>query len=80
MGSAQKRKNAITREALGTLRMPVLIVCGEADLLTPPALMRLIAAPIEQHEFETVAEAGHAAHWEQPEIWNEIVLEFLERS
>ena len=36
VGSAQKRKNAITREALGALRMPVLMVCGEADLLTPP--------------------------------------------
>ena len=80
VGSAQKRKNAITREALGALRMPVLMVCGEADLLTPPALMRLIAAPIRQHEFKTVSEAGHAAHWEQPEIWNEIVLDFLERN
>ncbi len=80
VGSAQKRKNAITREALGMLEMPALMVCGEADLLTPPALMRLIAAPIEEHEFKTVAEAGHAAHWEQPEIWNQIVIEFLERN
>jgi pimeloyl-ACP methyl ester carboxylesterase len=24
-----------------------------------------------------VSEAGHAAHWEQPEIWNHLVLEFI---
>jgi pimeloyl-ACP methyl ester carboxylesterase len=26
-----------------------------------------------------VPEAGHAAHWEQPEMWNRIVLEFMGR-
>jgi pimeloyl-ACP methyl ester carboxylesterase len=80
VGSAQKRKNAITYDAVGALAIPVLMVCGEADLLTPSALMRLMAAPIKQHEFRAVPEAGHAAHWEQPAVWNEIVLEFLERS
>jgi pimeloyl-ACP methyl ester carboxylesterase len=80
IGSAQKRKNAISLGALAALPMPVLVICGEADLLTPPALMRLIAAPIRQHEFETISEAGHAAHWEQPARWNEIVLDFLERN
>jgi pimeloyl-ACP methyl ester carboxylesterase len=25
----------------------------------------------------TVPEAGHAAFWEQPELWNRLVLEFI---
>ena len=57
--------------------MPTLVLAGEADLLTPPALMRLQAAHIPNSQFATVPEAGHGAHWEQPAIWNRIVLEFL---
>jgi pimeloyl-ACP methyl ester carboxylesterase len=53
---------------------------GEADLLSPPALMRLIAAPIPQCQFVKVSEAGHAAFWEQPEVWNRLVLDFLSQS
>jgi pimeloyl-ACP methyl ester carboxylesterase len=43
----------------------------------PPALMRMLAAHIPNCQFVTVPEAGHAAFWEQPEIWNRLVLEFL---
>jgi pimeloyl-ACP methyl ester carboxylesterase len=39
--------------------------------------MRLLAAHIPHRQFVTVPEAGHAAFWEQPEIWNRVVLEFL---
>ncbi|MFQ6029292.1 MAG: alpha/beta fold hydrolase [Dehalococcoidia bacterium] len=53
------------------------MLVGEADLLSPPALMRLLAAHILNSRFETVPEAGHAAFWEQPEVWNGLVLEFL---
>ena len=28
-------------------------------------------------QFATVPEAGHAAFWEQPEIWNRLLLEFV---
>ncbi len=27
--------------------------------------------------FETVPDAGHAAFWEQPQVWNRFVLEFI---
>jgi pimeloyl-ACP methyl ester carboxylesterase len=30
----------------------------------------------EWYQFD---QAGHAAHWEQPEIWNRLVLEFIAR-
>lgn len=67
----------LTLARLATLAAPVLVVAGEADLLTPPAFMRLLAAPIPDHRFVTVLEAGHAGHWEQPEVWNRLVLDFL---
>ena len=40
-------------------------------------MMRLVAEHIPGCRFETVSEAGHAAFWEQPDIWNRLVLEFI---
>ncbi len=67
----------ITFERLETMQVPVLVISGGADLLSPPALMRLFAEHIPDCRFVTVPEAGHAAFWEQPEIWNRLVLEFI---
>jgi pimeloyl-ACP methyl ester carboxylesterase len=53
---------------------------GQADLLSPPALMRLLAARIPACRLMTVPEAGHAAFWERPDIWNRLVLELLGRA
>ena len=47
--------------------------------MSPPALMRMLAAHIPTCQFATVPEAGHAAFWEQPEIWNRLVLAFLDQ-
>jgi pimeloyl-ACP methyl ester carboxylesterase len=73
----QTRHNALTLSLVETLRSPTLVIAGDADLLTPPAMMRILAAHIHDHQFVTVPEAGHAAFWEQPEIWNQLVLEFI---
>jgi pimeloyl-ACP methyl ester carboxylesterase len=77
LGPGQPPRHPITFARLETMRVPLLVLVGEADLLSPPALMRLLAAHISNCQFATVPEVGHAAHWEQPEIWNRIVLEFL---
>ena len=77
LGSGQLPRHPITFARLETMRIPVLVLVGEADLLAPPALMRLLAGHIPLCQFVTVPEAGHAAFWEQPEIWNRIVLEFI---
>ena len=78
-GPGQSPRHQLTFALLETIRVPVLVLVGEADLLTPPALMRLLAAHIPHSRFATVPEAGHAAFWEQPEIWNRLVLEFMGR-
>jgi pimeloyl-ACP methyl ester carboxylesterase len=76
-GLAQQPRTPLTLARLETMRVPTLILVGEADLVSPPALMRMLAAHIPHCQFATVPEAGHAAHWEQPEIWNRLVLEFI---
>ena len=39
--------------------------------------MQLLAARLPQCQLVLVPEAGHAAFWEQPEVWNRLVLEFI---
>jgi pimeloyl-ACP methyl ester carboxylesterase len=76
-GPGQPLRHPMTLARLETMQVPVLVLVGDADLISPPALMRLLAAPIPQCQFVTVPEAGHAAFWEQPELWNRLVLEFI---
>jgi len=54
-------------------------VTGEADLYTPPSVLRLQAEHLPQAEVEVISEAGHHPEWEQPKIFNEILLGFLAR-
>ena len=75
----QQMRNHMTLTLLEGIKAPTLLLAGDADLLAPPSRMRLLAARIPDCQFATVPEAGHAAFWEQPEIWNRIVLDFLGR-
>ena len=77
-GPAQPLRQPMTYARLETMQVPVLVLAGEADLLSPPALMRLLAAHLPNRRFVTLPEAGHAAFWEQPELWNRLVLDFLD--
>ena len=74
----QAQHLTLTLSLLETLQLPTLLVAGDADLIAPPPLMRLVAARIPGCEFATVPEAGHSAHWERPVEWNRVVLSFLE--
>ena len=76
-GPAQLLQSPLTYARLATMRVPTLIISGGADLLSPPALMRMLAAPIPGHQWASVPEAGHAAFWEEPETWNRLALNFL---
>ena len=75
-GPAQRAHHEVTFAVLRGLKTPVLMICGSADITTPPALMRLSAEHIPGCRFETISEAGHASFWEQPEIWSRLVLDF----
>jgi pimeloyl-ACP methyl ester carboxylesterase len=56
-----------------------LIIAADADLLAPPALMRIWAAHLRNHEWAVIHDAGHAMAWEQPGAFNDKVLDFLRR-
>jgi pimeloyl-ACP methyl ester carboxylesterase len=64
--------------------MPVLLMTGENDRLAPPAEIRGVAkrihaqSPRPDVRFETIAGAGHVCNIEEPEVYNRILLDFLE--
>lgn len=70
----------ITWKRISALKVPTLLITGDGDLYLPPAMMRLQAQHIPHAEVRIVDEAGHAANWEQPKVFNDIFLDFLQRS
>jgi pimeloyl-ACP methyl ester carboxylesterase len=75
--SGQTRKNEITQAKLKQLKLPTLLIAGTADMSTPPSISRMIAAEIPNSRVVLMPEAGHSSYWEQPEIFNRAVLDFI---
>jgi pimeloyl-ACP methyl ester carboxylesterase len=73
----QTLKNQITQARLKELKLPTLLIAGAADLYTPPSISRMIAAEIPNSRLALIPEAGHSIYWEQPEIFNRAVLDFI---
>jgi pimeloyl-ACP methyl ester carboxylesterase len=75
----QTLRNRITFSLLETLPVPTLLLTGDADLYAPPAVLRLFTTRIKNVESVIVPEVGHSTYWEQPEIFNQKVLEFVSK-
>jgi 2-succinyl-6-hydroxy-2,4-cyclohexadiene-1-carboxylate synthase len=59
------------------IKIPTLVVAGDADLYAPPTLMRRIADRIKNAQFVAMPEAGHSVWWEVPDKFNRAVLTFI---
>jgi pimeloyl-ACP methyl ester carboxylesterase len=79
-GARQKLLNIVTPQKLETLKVRTLLITGDADMFTPPSIMRMIARHIPNNEVVILPECGHSPYWEQPELFNRIVLEFIGRT
>ena len=73
----QPLRSPNTYAKLATITTRTLVVAADADLLAPPALMKLWARHVKGAQWTTVPDAGHSIAWEQPAIFNDIVLKFL---
>jgi pimeloyl-ACP methyl ester carboxylesterase len=63
---------------LPTIHCPTLILVGEEDMLTPPALSQDMQRAIGGAELVMVPRAGHLSSLEQPEVFNAALARFLE--
>ncbi|TDD20196.1 alpha/beta fold hydrolase [Nonomuraea diastatica] len=64
-------------ETLRALKVPLLVVVGEEDELSPPADAEEMARTVPEGRLETIPKAGHLSAVEQPEAFNAAVTEFL---
>lgn len=65
------------RKDLGNINLPCLIVCGEKDKLTPPALSRILHESIRGSTLEILPSAGHFAMIESYKEFNQSVRNFI---
>ena len=66
-------------EDLAQWDIPVLLITGDADLLMPASLMEIVHKRIPHSEFHVITDAGHSAHWERPDEFNQLALNFLKK-
>jgi pimeloyl-ACP methyl ester carboxylesterase len=65
------------RSSLGAIRCPTLVLVGEADELTPPALAREIADGIAGARLVSVPDSGHLSTLEQPATVTKLIVEWM---
>jgi len=68
-----------TTEYLSKIKIPALIICGEFDALTPPAVMKSLSEKISGAEFVVIKNSGHMSPIENPKEVNKAIMEFLKK-
>jgi len=67
------------RPQLATIRVPVLVLGGELDEITPPAVLAELAAAIPGAQLRLLPGCGHVSNLEASPAFNEALHSFLQR-
>jgi 3-oxoadipate enol-lactonase len=62
---------------LKEIKCPALVICGENDPGTPPAMAREIHENLPGSKLVLIPQAAHLSNVEQPEAFNRALREFL---
>jgi 3-oxoadipate enol-lactonase len=62
---------------LEKLEVPTLVITGDEDRVYPPELTRRMAKRIPRAKLAVLEACGHLSNLEQPERFNEVLLDFL---
>ena len=68
-----------SREILGSIDVPTLVIVGEHDTISPVDEMRAMADAIPGAKFVVIEGAGHMAPLEKPEAVNQAIGAFLDQ-
>jgi 3-oxoadipate enol-lactonase len=66
-------------DRLHTLTCPTLVIVGEEDQGTPPAMSRIIHEHIAGSSLTLIPQAAHLVNAERPEAFNQALMAFLQR-
>ena len=77
MKALMKGMKEIPSMNVNDITIPVLIINGETDGLTPVEGAKLLAAEIPHAELKIIERASHLVMMEQPEIVNKIIANFI---
>lgn len=64
---------------LREIAVPTLVVCGEEDVITPPAEAEILAKGIAGAELAMIPKSGHLSAMETPDEFNAVLGKFLAR-
>jgi pimeloyl-ACP methyl ester carboxylesterase len=66
-------------DALGTIDVPVLVIAGSRDMITPPHLSEEIAACVPDAELVVLEDCGHTSPFERHDEVSAYLTKFAER-
>ena len=59
--------------------VPVLIIWGKDDRVLPLEAGKYLHSQIRASTLEVLDKVGHVPHWEVPDTFNKLVMDFLRR-
>lgn len=67
-------------DVLDRITVPVHLIAGSEDTVTPQQTMAVMCSHIGGARLSVIEQAGHLSNLEQPDAFNQILLEFLDSS
>ena len=76
---ARSAKADTVRDRLGEIKAPSLLIWGRQDQVTPPDVAEDFQARIPNARLEFIDQCGHAPMMERPEVFDALLLDFVDQ-
>lgn len=80
LAATQALMRTKVQERLQCIKAPTMVLWGDQDAMVPIAQGYALAQQLPCEEMVTIEDAGHHPMWDQPEIFNTELTNFLSRS
>ena len=74
---ARSARTDTVKDRLGTIRVPILLIWGRQDRLTPPEVAVDVQKRMQNARLEFIDRCGHAPMIEQPGQFGSLLLDFV---